>query len=48
MTGFSLGTQYTFSIVSDGEVTAESVAQNPGLMDTELCSNSGCSTAEPG
>jgi hypothetical protein len=48
VTGFSLGTQYTFSIVSDGEVTAESVAQNPGQMDTELCSNSGCSTPNPG
>ena len=47
ITNVSLGTQYTFTANSDSEVTTESVAQNPGLMDTELCSNTGCSSPQP-
>ena len=48
VTGFSLGTQYTYTVNSDSEVTTESVAQNPALVDVELCSNTGCSFSPPG
>ncbi len=47
ITDFSVGTQYTFTVNSDSAVTAESVSQNPGLMDVELCSNTGCSSPSP-
>ncbi len=48
ITDLSVGTQYTFTVNSDNAVTTESVAQNPGLMDVEVCSNTGCSSSNPG
>jgi hypothetical protein len=48
ITGFSVGTQGTYAVETDTEVTTESVAQNPGLVDVELCSNTGCSYSPPG
>ena len=43
LTDFSLGTQYNFAVKSDRTLTTESVAQNPGLLDVEVCSVTGCS-----
>ncbi len=44
---FSLGTQYTYTANSDSQITTESVAQNPALVDVEVCSNTGCSLSPP-
>jgi hypothetical protein len=41
-TGTSLGTQYNFTPTSDTDITTESVSQNPALVDTEVCSETGC------
>ena len=46
-TGFSLGTQYNYAVKSDASVTTQSVAQNPGVVDVEVCTVTGCSF-EPG
>jgi hypothetical protein len=42
-TGYSLGTQYSYSLKSDKKLTTQSVAQNPGIVDVEICSATGCS-----
>jgi hypothetical protein len=42
-TGYSVGTQYSFAVKSDKELTTESVAQNPAIIDVEVCTNTGCS-----
>ncbi len=42
-TPYSLGTQYTYTLDSDTQLTTQSVAQNPAIADTEVCSNTGCS-----
>ena len=47
ITAFSLGTQYNYTVNSDSEVMTDSVAQNPALVDVELCSNTGCSFSPP-
>ncbi len=39
----SIGTQYTFT-VSGHTIDTETVEQNPGIVDTEVCSVSGCSS----
>jgi Pro-kumamolisin, activation domain/IPT/TIG domain len=39
---FSIGTQYTFDPVSDSRITTETVSQNPALVYTSVCSDSGC------
>jgi hypothetical protein len=43
LTGNSLGTQYNITVKSDGTIVTQSVAQNPGIVDVEVCSDSGCS-----
>lgn len=47
-TPYSIGTQYTYSITSDTNLEAQTVAQNPALADVELCTATGCSTSVPG
>ncbi|MGA2527694.1 MAG: protease pro-enzyme activation domain-containing protein [Acidimicrobiales bacterium] len=42
-TGYSVGTQYHFAVVSDKKLTTESVAQNPAIVDIEVCTSTGCS-----
>jgi hypothetical protein len=42
-TGYSLGTQYSYVLKSDKKITTQSVAQNPGIVDVEVCSVTGCS-----
>ena len=46
--GFSLGTQYNFNPVDDADLTTATVPQNPGVMDVEPCTVSGCSFNPPG
>jgi hypothetical protein len=43
VTGFSLGTQYNFAVKSDGKLATQSVAQNPGVVDVEICTVTSCS-----
>jgi hypothetical protein len=43
ITGFSLGTQYNFRVKNDGTLMTQSVAQNPGVIDVEVCTVTGCS-----
>jgi hypothetical protein len=40
---FSLGTQYQFTANSDTALTSTTVAQNPGVVDVEACTVTGCS-----
>ena len=42
-TGFSLGTQYNFAVRSDTRISTESVAQNPAVVDVEVCTVTNCS-----
>ena len=42
-TGFSLGTQYSYSVRSDKSIDTEAVAQNPAVADVEVCTVTGCS-----
>lgn len=42
-TGYSVGTQYNFTVKSDRKLTTESVAQNPAIVDIEVCTSTGCS-----
>jgi Pro-kumamolisin, activation domain/IPT/TIG domain len=44
---FSLGTQYTFTALSDTTVRTRTVAQNPALVNVRLCTVSGCSKTGP-
>ena len=46
-TGTDLATQYNYQVVSDSEVTTESVAMDPDLVDVYLCSTTGCTTNPP-
>jgi hypothetical protein len=41
--GFSTGTQYTYSLNSDTDITTDTLQQNPALVDVQLCSETGCS-----
>ncbi len=40
---FSSGTQYTFTASSDTSLSTQTVAQNPAIVDVELCTVTGCS-----
>jgi Pro-kumamolisin, activation domain/IPT/TIG domain len=40
----SIGTQYTFTVASGHTISTETVEQNPAVVDTEVCSVSGCSS----
>jgi hypothetical protein len=43
--GFSLGTQFTYSVASNTRVTTQTLAQNPATVDVQACTVTGCSTA---
>jgi hypothetical protein len=43
ITNHSLGTQYNFAVRSDSALSTQSVAQNPGIVDLEVCTVTGCS-----
>jgi hypothetical protein len=40
---FSFGTQYNFSVNSDADLTANTVPQNPAIVDTQVCTATDCS-----
>lgn len=42
-TPFSAATQYSYNVQSDSSITTQTVSQNPALVDTIVCSDSGCS-----
>jgi hypothetical protein len=44
-TPFSFGTQYNFAASSDTKLTTTTVGQNPGAVDTQVCTVTDCSTA---
>ena len=46
-TPFSFGTQYTFTVEGDNKITTQTVAQNPGVVDVEVCTVTGCSLNPP-
>ncbi len=48
ISGFSLGTQYNYSLVSDTTISTQSVQQNPAVVVAEACTNTGCSVNIPG
>ena len=43
ITNHSLGTQYNYAVKSDSALSTQSVAQNPGVVDVEVCTVTGCS-----
>jgi hypothetical protein len=43
-TPFSLGTQFNFTTASDTKITTKTVAQNPAIVDTQVCTVTDCST----
>lgn len=44
---FSLGTQFTYTVNSDGSISSRTVQQNPAVVDVEVCSVTGCSSNPP-
>jgi Pro-kumamolisin, activation domain/IPT/TIG domain len=42
----SFGTQYTFTVGSNGRLSTHTVAQNPALVDVLLCTVTACSQAQ--
>ncbi len=44
---FSLGTQSTYAVNSDTNITTQTVPQNPAIVDVEACTVSGCSYNPP-
>ena len=42
-TPFSLGTQYDFNVNSNTDITTDTVAQNPAVVDTQVCTVTDCS-----
>ena len=40
---FSLGTQYNFNVNSNTDITTHTVAQNPAVVDTQVCTVTDCS-----
>ncbi|HTU27790.1 MAG TPA: IPT/TIG domain-containing protein [Solirubrobacteraceae bacterium] len=43
--GTSLGTQFTYSVVSNTRVNTQTLDQNPDTVDVQACTVTGCSTA---
>jgi hypothetical protein len=43
----SLGTQFTFTVNSDGSISSRTVQQNPAVVDVQVCSVTGCSSNPP-
>jgi hypothetical protein len=46
-TGYSVGTQYQYKVNSDTSLSTETVQENEGLVDVEVCSVTGCSYNPP-
>jgi hypothetical protein len=44
---FSVGTQYTFTVNGDSSLSTESVAQNPAIVDVQVCTVTACSLNPP-
>lgn len=44
---FTIGTQYNVTTHSDTDLTSTTVPQNPGLVDVEVCTVTGCSFPSP-
>jgi hypothetical protein len=44
-TPFSFGTQYNFTAAGNTKLTTTTVAQNPGVVDTQVCTVTDCSAA---
>jgi hypothetical protein len=44
---YSLGTQYTYTVNSNTSLSTQTVAQNPALVDVELCTVTACSLNPP-
>jgi IPT/TIG domain len=44
---FSNGTQYTYTVRSDESINTQTVAQNPALVDVQVCGVTGCSPNPP-
>jgi hypothetical protein len=44
---FSVGTQYTFTVRGNTRLSTQTVAQNPALVDVQLCTVTGCSRNRP-
>jgi hypothetical protein len=44
-TPFSFGTQYNFTAAGDTKLTTTTVGQNPGIVDTQVCTVTDCSSA---
>jgi Pro-kumamolisin, activation domain/IPT/TIG domain len=44
---FSVGTQYTFTVDGNTGMSAQTVAQNPALVDVRLCTVTACSRNRP-
>jgi large repetitive protein len=47
VSGFSVGTQYQYTVASNTKISTETVQQNPGLVDVEVCSVTSCSFNPP-
>jgi hypothetical protein len=45
--GFASATQFNFTVNSDTSVSTQTVADNPGVVDVQLCTVSGCSQTSP-
>jgi hypothetical protein len=48
VSGFSLGTQYNYSLASDTTISTQSVQQNPAVAVAEPCTTTGCQFDVPG
>jgi hypothetical protein len=46
-TPFSFGTQFTYTVNSDASISTRTVAQNPALVDVQVCSVTACSFNPP-
>jgi hypothetical protein len=46
-TPFSFGTQYTYTVNGDRQITTQTVAQNPAVVDVQVCTVTGCSLNPP-
>jgi Pro-kumamolisin, activation domain/IPT/TIG domain len=44
---YSLGTQYTFTVSGNTSLSTQTVAQNPALVDVQLCTVTACSRNRP-
>jgi hypothetical protein len=45
--GFSTGTQQNFTVNSDSSISTKTVSQNPALVDTQVCTVTGCNIPVP-